>query len=295
MIEVRTLICHRDVPMGLRCLASLLRYSDTPIRLVVHNDGSLDARDIAQLLEGLPGSVLVSRSESDDRMADVLRHHPVSGRFRHQHPLGLKLFDTTLMTAAPVVQYCDADVMFFRPHHGLFALQGADALFMTDTHDAYSFRSWEMWRWGLRVIDRSNTGLMAFRTACFDLDRAEWVLRRPVRPQFRHFIEQTAWAVLAAPLHVRHFDPTHVRIVAAEVRRPPTLVAGHYIGPFRHLIQELTAQDFAAASDPPVSVSSHPARAIGPVQYGVREARRLVATQLGRRPPAGHDAYADRT
>jgi hypothetical protein len=295
MREVRTLICHRDVPMGLRCLPSLSTYSQEPVRLVVHDDGTLDPQDVVRIEEALPGSRLVSRSESDDRMADVLRHHPVSARFRREHPLGLKLLDTTLMCADPVVRYCDADVMFFRPFSHLFELHDSDALFMADTHDAYSWRSWEMWRWGLRVVNRANTGLMAFRTQCFDLDRAEWVLRQPVRQPFRHFIEQTAWAVLAAPLRVRQWAPAHVRIVADGVRRPESLVAGHFIGPFRHLLDGLRESDFTSPSAPPVRLESRPARTIGPVEYGVREAKRLWATRLGRQRAPGHDAYLDWT
>lgn len=291
MSEVRTLICHRHIPMGLRCLPSLLTYSQEPVRFVVHDDGTLEPDDVARLLETLHGSRVVTRVEADDRMSDVLRHHPVSARFRHQHPLGLKLFDTTLMDGGPVVKYCDADVMFFRPHRDLFELQDADALFMVDTHDAYSWRSWDMWRRGLRVVDRANTGLMAFRTSCFDLDRAEWVLRQPVRPPFRHFIEQTVWAVLAAPLKVRQWSPAQIRIVAAGVRQPETLVAGHYIGPFRRLLDGLSDPDFASAAEPPVRLVSRAARTIGPVQYGFREAKRLVKSRLGRPHGPDYDAY----
>lgn len=293
MSEVRTLICHRHIPMGLRCLPSLMKYSQEPVQFVIHDDGTLGPEDAARIVEALPGSRIVSRSEADDRMTEVLRHHPVSARFRHQHPLGLKLFDTTLMADGPVVKYCDADVMFFRPHRDLFELQDADALFMVDTHDAYSWRSWEMWRRGLRVVDRANTGLMAFRASCFDLDRAEWVLRQPVRPPFRHFVEQTAWAVLAAPLRVRQWSPAQIRIVADGVRQPDTLVAGHYIGPFRRLLDGLNDADFASPAEAPVHVVSQPARTIGPVQYGFREAKRLVASRLGRRRKAGHDAYGE--
>lgn len=295
MIEVRTLICHRHIPMGLRCLASLMKYSQDPVRFVIHDDGTLLPDDVSHLLEALPGSQFVSRTEADDRMTEVLRHHPVSARFRHQHPLGFKLLDTTLMADGPVVKYCDADVMFFRPHRDLFDLQDADALFMVDTHDAYSWRSWEMWRWGLRVVDRANTGLLAFRTSCFDLDRADWVLRQPVRPPFRHFIEQTAWAVLAAPLKVRQWSPAQVRIVAAGVRQPETLVAGHYIGPFRGLLDGLSDPDFASAAEAPVHLVSRPARTIGPVQYGFREAKRLVKSRLGSPHEPGYDAYQDWT
>lgn len=291
MVDVHTLICHRDMALGLRCLPSLLRYSHDPVRLVVHDDGTLDQDDVERLSAGLPGARLIPRAEADDHMADKLRRHPMAAQFRRRHPFGLKLFDTTLLDEGGVMRYCDTDVMFFRPHRDLFELHDADGLFMADTHDAYSLRSWQMWRGGVRVVDRSNAGLMAFRTSRFDLDRAEWVLKQPVHPRFLHFVEQTTWAVLAAPLDVRQWSPSQVRIVAAGVRRPPTLIAGHYIGPFRGLLDGLSDPDFASPAESPVHLVSRLARTIGPVQYGFREAKRLVASTLGPQPKEGHDAY----
>jgi hypothetical protein len=291
-IDVRTLICHRDVALALRCLPTLLRYSHEPVRLILHDDGTLDDSDVARLLEALPGSRVMRRAEADERMSELLRRHPVAAAFRRQHPFALKLLDTTL-TSTPLLRYCDTDVLFFRPHQRFFEPPaGVDALMMADTHDAYSWRSWQLFRRGVRLVARSNAGLMSFRVDRFDLDRIEWILQQPVNPNFRHFAEQTAWAVLASSLTVHQWVPAQVRIVAAGVPRPQGLVAGHYIGPFRHLLDELGEKDFAPVSTPPVTVDTRPARTIGAAQLAARECRRWIAGRLGRAPGPGFDAYA---
>jgi hypothetical protein len=281
-LDVRTLICHRDVALGLRCLPTLLTFSEEPIRLTLHDDGTLDADDVARIHGAIPGARVLTRAEADERMSVVLRRHPFSAEFRRTHPFALKLLDTILT----------AD-MCFRPHRGLFDLpEGTDAIFMADTHDAYAWRSWQMLKRGVRLVERSNAGLMAFRVDRFDLDRAEWVLRQPIVPRFRHFAEQTAWAVLAAPLTVRQWAPSQVRIVAAGVRQPEGLVAGHYIGAFRHLLDEVTDASFASPSTPAVTVQTRPARTIGPAELARREIRRWLAGRLGRGRAQGYDAYA---
>lgn len=292
-LDVRSLICHRDVPLALRCLPSLLTYSHEPLRLTLHDDGSLTDVDEAALLNTFPGARIIRRAEADRVMEDILRQHPACAEFRRVHPLAVKLFDTALGSGSSLLRYCDTDVLFFRPFRGLFDLSSdVDAIFMTDTHDAYSLRSWQMLRRGVRLVARLNSGLICFRVDRFDLDRVEWFLKQQMDPRFPHFAEQTAWAVLAAPLVTRQWDPKQVRIIAGGVRRPVTLVAGHYVGPFRDLLNEVRDDDRAPLSDQPVPLSTRPTTTIGPLQLAIREGRRWVGRHFGRSPEPGHDAYA---
>ena len=52
-VEVATLLGHAHVEMALACLGSLLRYSAEPLRLRIHEDGSLLAADRERLTAGL--------------------------------------------------------------------------------------------------------------------------------------------------------------------------------------------------------------------------------------------------
>src|SRR5437016_4095173 len=88
---VATLLGHAHVEMALRCLGSLLRFSADPLRLRVHDDGSLTPSDRERLAAGLAGPEVVSRQEADDRLAGLLAARPASRAFRAGNPLALTL------------------------------------------------------------------------------------------------------------------------------------------------------------------------------------------------------------
>src|SRR5215207_8673501 len=87
---VSTLLGHAHVEMGLACLGSLLAGSAEPLRLRVHDDGSLSAEDLDRLAAGLREPEVIPRATADERMADLLANRPASRAFRRHHPLALK-------------------------------------------------------------------------------------------------------------------------------------------------------------------------------------------------------------
>src|SRR5579864_1733768 len=178
---VSTLLGHAHVEMALLCLGSLLRYSTVPLRLRVHDDGTLTAGDRERLAAALHDPEVVPRREADERLAAVLAARPATRALRATNPLALKLVDVPLLAAADEVAYCDSDVLFLRPFTGLFDLPPpAGALFMRDPQNAYSVRSWHLLREPrLRLAAHVNTGIVALRTSCYDLDLVEWFLSRP--------------------------------------------------------------------------------------------------------------------
>jgi len=199
---VRTLIGHKQVEVGLRCLASLLRSSSEPIRLVIHDDGSLTAADCEALAAEIPGSVIVSRPEADAIVQPLLKRYPICRAYRERHVLALKLIDMALLESDELA-YCDSDVFFLRPHTGLFAWPNAQtgAMFMQDIQDAYSLRPWHVYPIGrIRMPRKTNSGVIFFRRSAYDLDFVEWLLGQPniktVLDKRAHWIEQTCWAAL---------------------------------------------------------------------------------------------------
>jgi hypothetical protein len=199
---VRTLIGHKHVDVGLRCLASLVRLSSEPIRLHIHDDGTLTEADSELLLADLPGSVIVNRPEADAIVLPLLKRYPKCRAYREQQVLALKLIDMALMESEELA-YCDSDVLFLRPHTGLFAWpnEQTGAMFMQDIQDAYSLRPWHVYPAGqVRIPRRTNSGLIFFRRSAYDLDFVEWLLGQPrlegVFAKRAHWIEQTCWAAL---------------------------------------------------------------------------------------------------
>jgi hypothetical protein len=277
--------------MALVCLGSLLRCSASPLRLRIHDDGSLTAADLERLAVGLGEPAVLARREADERLAELLAGRPAARAFRLANPLALKLLDVPLLAEAEAVPllaeaaeplaYCDADVLFLRPFSGLFALPPeAGALFMHDPQNAYSVRSWHLLRERrLRLAGHVNTGVIACRTRRFDLDLVEWFLARPPYRFAPVWVEQTCWALLGGQVGCRLLDPAAVSIPVPGREPPAGQVALHFVSPVRGLLgrytERLAERRPPAAPGPPVEILSFPAPRL--------TARALAATEAKRR------------
>src|SRR4051794_8770884 len=96
-LTVATLLGHAQVPMARACLASLLRRSAEPLRLRLHDDGTLTPADAEDLAAALDGAEVVWRAEADERLADHLALYPATRAYRAASPLALKLVDAALL------------------------------------------------------------------------------------------------------------------------------------------------------------------------------------------------------
>jgi len=281
---VSTLLGHAHVDMALLCLASLLDLSAEPLRLRVHDDGTLTATDLERLAEGLRDPAFVPRREADERLADVLATRQATSQFRDCNPLALKVLDVPLLAGDGELAYCDSDVLFLRPFSRLFDLpKGAGALFMRDPQNAYSVRSWHLLAEPrLRLAGHVNTGIIAFRTRWFDLDLVEWFLTRPEYRFAPVWVEQTCWALLAQPAGCRLLDPAAVGIPVPGRELPAGQVALHFVGPVRSLLPAYAGR---AAERSRLSVAPDQRDAVVVRSSGARRltAGALAATELRRR------------
>jgi hypothetical protein len=269
---VSTLLGHAHVEMALVCLGSLLHFSADPLRLLIHDDGSLTPADLERLAAGLGEPAVVPRWEADERMRELLAGYPAAAAFRAENPLAAKLLDATLLGPGAELAFCDADVLFLRPFARLFELpSGAGALFMSDPQNAYSVRSWHLLREPrLRLAAHVNSGVLVFRRASFDLDLLEWFLGRPEHRFAPVWVEQTCWALLGQEAGCRLLDPAALAIPAAGCESADRQrVALHFVSPVRALL----ARHAEAAAPPPDS-------AIPPTEVVTRPARQLTAAAL---------------
>lgn len=291
---VSTLLGAAHVEMALVCLGSLLRFSAEPIRLLVHDDGSLTPADLERLAVGLAAPAVVPRREADERMRQLLAGRPGAAAFRAANPLAAKLLDATLLAPAAELAFCDADVLFLRPFARLFELPaGAGALFMSDPQNAYSVRSWHLLREPrLRLAAHVNSGVLFFRRASFDLDLLEWFLGRPEYRFAPVWVEQTCWALLGQAAGCRLLDPAAISIPVAGCETADRgRVALHFVSPVRSLLAR-HAQVPAAAPTPATPATAgtletaetpetiEPTRAAPPVVIASRPAPRLTAAAL---------------
>jgi hypothetical protein len=277
---VTTLLGRAQVETALVCLGSLRRYCSEPFRLRVHDDGSLGEEDAARLAEAVGAVELVSRREADERMEELLARHPAARAYRRVNPLALKLLDAALLAEGGRIAFCDGDVLFLRPFSGLFAWPGpaVGAVTMADTQEAYSVRSWHLLLdRRLRLPRRINTGVLHFRTERYDLDLVEWFLGRPGYLRTPVWVEQTAWALLAARAGCHVYDPRQVAFPERPARVPPEAVALHFISPRRDLLAACRAAAPDRAGEPPVRIGTVPARRCGWAAMARSEGRRLLA------------------
>jgi hypothetical protein len=275
---VRTLIGHRQLEVGLKCLPSLLRNSQEVISLVIHDDGSLTVEDCRQLRAALPGSTILLRDEADAILAPLLQRCPRSRAFRQANPLGLKLIDVSLLHSEDVA-YCDSDILFLRPFERLFGWprEETNAIFMQDTQDAYALKPWHIYPLGrIRIPRRINAGLIFFRRSFYDLDFIEWMLGeatlRAVFEKRPHWVEQTCWAALGWRVGCNVWSPSQLMIANKAMKGLCRDTVGiHFVASYRSKLQDFLGQRF---QERPAVIESHPARLTSPLNILVEGLRR---------------------
>jgi hypothetical protein len=280
---VRTLIGHRQIDVGLICLASLLKKSAESLRLAIHDDGTLTPEDCDRLSAAFPGSVVISRPEADESVQPLLSRYPQCSAYRRRHPLALKLIDLALVGDGDLA-YCDTDVLFLKRFSHLFDWpdSATSAVFMQDGQEAYSLRPWHMFPFGkIRVPGRINSGLILFRTANYDLEFVEWLLARPeLKRVFRkrpYWIEQTCWAALAWRVGCRVWRPEQFMLANSKMLGvSPETVGIHFVAAYRSKLQDFLACQSVEDGQAAVEIRSVPARPASHLRMVVDDLKRRL-------------------
>lgn len=284
MLPVSTLLCHRDVPLGLRCLRSVADASDRPVVFQIHDDGSLTAEDRDLLTDPDTSGIragIVPREQVDPVIAELLARFPHCAALRKRQAYGLKLFDIPHFSPQPIVRYVDSDVLFLRATQGLFDLNSEqDCVFMQDHQNAYAMRPWHLLDRRLSLPQRVNSGLFALRRSMMDLERMEWLLAKDL-PVFRKlpWFEQTCWAWLAHEQRGFVWDDAHIGVVQAGTVFDDKVVAAHFVSPTRGRIHELP-EFIDLRRLPSVQVVKQPMRRLNPAAYMAEMAARSIRRRL---------------
>lgn len=250
---IHSLTCKRDVSIAIPCLASLTRAVRTP--LVLHDDGSLEERDLDQLRNGLPGVRIVRRQETEPVVLEKLARYPACRRYRSTHPLSNKLLDIPLsLPADGCLWFCDSDVLFFRRLSHLFP-PGDGPVFCEEDNDGYSAAPWKLrLKFGFRIMSGLNSGLFRFPLARLDLDFLEWFLGHPELLSIPGMGEQTAWALLLRDAWPKVFVADQV---FCSTRRPVNvdarLVAIHFLYHLKSRVADYAPRAFASLDAMPIA------------------------------------------
>ena len=251
-MEIKTLLCKRDVATGIACLLSLQKAAQEPVNLVIHEDGSLDDADVAQLLQALPGSVVRRRREGEARVEEALAKYPNCRAFRQKSPLSNKLLDVPIWSEE-TLQFIDSDIMFFKKFDNMFPAKKFPIFSQQGGHDqGYSAPLLTLLREAGRPVPSGcNSGLFRFYKKDYDLDYLEWFLgHKNLGRPIPTMIEQTGWALLFGVKDVFTFDETQLSCLKSHVRTDEKTIAVHFL--YKLKSQML---DFAACADEAIEKS----------------------------------------
>ena len=267
VVTVSSLICHRDVPMALKCLGSMQSKCQESIQFILHDDGSLQDEDVALLTESLRSPTIIKKQESDERMADVLHKYPFSSAFRASNIFAKKLFDPIFFNNSDNFAYCDTDVYFFRPFLNPFVLPDKNvyALFLKDPIHPYSIRVRDFSSSNLKPIQHVNAGMVCFRRSYYDLDFVEWLLSQEIIYSKPYLIEQTIWAALGQKVSCRLWDASQMVFMTPSVRPNETMVAGHFVSPSRYLLQQYMEEKMSISIGQPAKIKTTKSKLCRPV------------------------------
>jgi len=246
---LHSLTCKRDLTLAVTCLSSLLRAVGDS--LVLHEDGSLDDRDVDHLLAVLPRTRIVRRKDTEPLVVERLARYPACLRYRTLHPLSNKLLDIPLsLLPGDTFRFCDCDILFFRRLTHLFPDDGRP-IFCEEDNDGYSAAPWKLrFKFGFRIVSGLNSGLFQFPLHRFDLDFLEWFLGKHELLAIPGMGEQTAWALLLRDAWPDVFATDQIfcstlRPLAVDDR----LIAIHFLYHLKSRVPEYVRQALAAQSD----------------------------------------------
>lgn len=128
---------HGGLDFAITCLKSFITNSKQEIHLQIFEDGSLTTSDKQRLIVNLPKSVIINKTERNEKIPSTLKNYPLCLQYRESIIFGQKLFDIMLFDNENVL-YIDCDILFLKK----FSLpKFTEApVFMSDTFNAYSFQ-----------------------------------------------------------------------------------------------------------------------------------------------------------
>ena len=283
-VNLRTLLCHKDVELAIHCLSSAVHYSADQVQLVIHEDGSLTAVDRDLLAQALPGCRIIDRHVSDEFMMERLSRHPNARAFRQQSVWGLKLLDVILAESG-ICFYMDSDICFFRPFEGLFTdiATAGRCVFLRDTvWQAYSIRPWHLLdSRRLRVASGINTGLTLIDPIVYDLDFVDWFLGHPDWRVIPAWAEPTCWAALALRASGHAVDPLQITNLYPCARVSEQALGGHFLSSYRAQWKELLQPQLELSVSQPEQVRFVPLNSLTPVALGMNQLKRKLQNKLG--------------
>lgn len=276
---VRTLMGASSFENSVTCLRSVVVCSHEPIKLIVHEDGTLTDKYQDRLrAEVSPEIEFVIRKDADDAILPLLAKYPACLAYRRMAVMALKLFDTVLLSQ-DTVSYIDSDIYFRQMASKLFDPVETPVFMDNGTH-SYAIRPWRAWPLSsVRLAGRINAGLMVSWTAGLDLEFLDWLLGRLSRDTVYHtraiWVEQTCWAAMAARTCARLFDPRQVAMASKTMSNvTPETVAIHFVSTYRSALADYQSE--VRSGQDPVEIRTIPTSRVNSLSLFWSDLRRRL-------------------
>jgi len=286
-IRLHTMFGHNHIELASRCLASMVKFYDQPIHVVVHEDGSVTEQDIVQFQRSVPDSSFVFKRDADVPVNEFLAKYPACRKLRDNLVYGLKIFDIQILESEPELSYADCDILFLRPLTRFFTLPddtSAGGVFMKDPGQSYCLTPYQFMRNSkLHLADRLNGGLLHFKRSAFDWDLVEWFLGHDEYAIHPYWKEQTAWSVLAAASNSYAWEEKYCRVISSPSLLTPEMGVAHYVSSFRVFMKDIPAAGHSV-NETPLFIPSIPFGKCHTVSFALENSvwrAKRIARRLG--------------
>jgi len=252
-LEIRVLICKRDIIMGLNMVKSLRRYPTfKSIPVFFHNDGSLDDES-KNILLSIDNSYIVDRGYADTNILDLLNDYSNCKKYRFE-PIRifdntkLKLFDFYLLSESKNILCIDCDVLFLnQPSIMVELIHKSIPFYFPDFQNSYSFCKTTQ----ANVLEKVNTGIVYIPSKeYYNIDSIEFALNDlfsigiSINP---HWIEQSAYAHMFYK-HGRYvsLDEEKYKIPRPDITIPVDVESLHFVGhpPIRRMYDDFLKREY---------------------------------------------------
>jgi hypothetical protein len=200
-LEIHTLICKKDLLMGINNFKSLQKFDEFKyIPVYLHDDGSLTDSDV-DLLSDIKNVVIIKRSDADRDIQQYIKDYPNCVSYRlGSNPINLwhkiKTFDYFFFSKSKKILGMDTDLLFMkRPENLINLINTNTPFYFPDCNSAYCFNEPKS---EVPVPEKVNTGLIFIPSEdYYNIESLEFALTNLVGKGVNYFpswIEQSAYA-----------------------------------------------------------------------------------------------------
>jgi hypothetical protein len=210
-LEIRILICKRDIEMGLNMINSLKKYVEFKnVPIYFHDDGSLD-NECKRILLNIENSHIVDRILADTTISKFLIEYQNCKKYRFDNVrifnnTKMKLFDFYFLSKTKNILCIDTDILFLNePTTIIDLINKSIPFYFPDFQNSYSFSKTSK----MDVLDNVNVGIFYIPSKDhYDINAIEFALNDLFTIGFTNgdWIEQSAWT------HMFYKDGRYVKL-----------------------------------------------------------------------------------